>query len=134
MPIELVNPAGLPDVAVYRQVAVATGTKTAFVAGQVAVTADGTVVPGDLGAQAAQCYANVQTALAGVGGTFDDVARLTVYVVGWTPDQMPMLMDGIETARAAHVITASPPITLIGVAALAAPEYLIEVEATAVLA
>ena len=41
MPVETLNPAGLPDVGIYRQVAVATGTRSVYLAGQVARTADG---------------------------------------------------------------------------------------------
>lgn len=134
MAITLVNPDGLPKVDAYRQVAVATGTKLVFVAGQVAWDAEGgTVGKGDLAAQVEQCYLNVATALAGVGATLDDVAKLTVYVVDWTPDKMPQFMEG--TARAAMKLGSAPtpPGSLIGVAALDIPDHLVEIEATAVL-
>jgi enamine deaminase RidA (YjgF/YER057c/UK114 family) len=134
MAITLVNPSGLPEVDAYRQVSVATGSKLVFVAGQVAWDADGvTVGEGDLAAQVEQCYLNVGTALAEVGGSFDDVARLTVYVVGWTPDKMPLLMEGITRAAAKLGVTAAPPATLLGVAALHVPDHLVELEATAVI-
>ena len=68
MAITLVNPAGLPEVGIYRQVSVATGSRLVHVAGQVAVDADGTRVgDGDLTAQVEQCYLNVATALAAAG-------------------------------------------------------------------
>ncbi|MFJ5143090.1 RidA family protein [Streptomyces sp. NPDC088707] len=134
MPITLVNPTGLPTVDVYRQVSVATGSKLVFLAGQVAWDADGaTVGAGDLAAQVERCYLNVGTALAGVGASFDDVAKLTVYVVDWTPDKMPLLLEGIARAAASLGVTPVPPGTLIGVASLDVPEHLVEVEATAVL-
>ncbi|MCO1574518.1 RidA family protein [Crossiella sp. SN42] len=134
MAITLVNPSGLPEVGAYHQVAVASGSRLVFLAGQVAWDADGvTVGPGDLAAQVEQCYRNVAAALAGVGGTFADVAKLTIYVVDWTPEKMPQLMDGIGRAAAALGVTPVPPGTLIGVAALDVPEHLVEVEATAVL-
>ncbi|MGP4094466.1 RidA family protein [Nonomuraea sp. KM90] len=53
---------------------------------------------GDLAAQVEQCYLNIGTALAGAGGSFGDVAKLTVYVVDWTPDKMPQLLAGISRA------------------------------------
>jgi enamine deaminase RidA (YjgF/YER057c/UK114 family) len=82
MTIKLVNPDGLPQVDIYRQVSVATGSKLILVAGQIACDADGnTVGVGDLAAQVEQCYLNVATALAEVGGSFEDVAKLTVYLV-----------------------------------------------------
>ncbi len=86
MAITLVDPEGLPKVGAYRQVAVATGSRLVFVAGQVAWDADGaTVGAGDLATQVERCYLNVHTALTAAGGTFADVAKLTVYVVDWTP-------------------------------------------------
>ncbi|MDF0372215.1 MULTISPECIES: RidA family protein [Streptomyces] len=134
MAITLTNPTGLPEIDVYRQVSVATGSKLVFVAGQVAWDADGvTIGEGDLAAQVEQCYVNVATALAGVGASFADVAKLNVHVVGWTPDKMPLLLEGISRASARLGTTPVPPATLLGVAALDVPEHLVEVEATAVL-
>ncbi|MFP8903661.1 RidA family protein [Streptomyces atacamensis] len=134
MAITLVNPDGLPAIDVYRQVSVASGSRLVFVAGQVAWDAEGnTVGAGDLAAQVEQCYLNVAAALAGVGGSFDDVAKLNVHVVDWTPDKMPLLLDGISRAAAKLGATPVPPATLLGVAALDVPEHLVEVEATAVL-
>ncbi|MEV8020377.1 RidA family protein [Streptomyces sp. NPDC086554] len=134
MAITLVNPVGLPEIDAYRQVSIATGSKLVFIAGQVAWTADGvTVGEGDLAAQVEQCYLNIGTALTEVGATFDDVAKLTVYVVDWTPDKMPLLMEGMARAAAKLGSTPVPPATLIGVAALDVPDHLVEVEATAVI-
>jgi enamine deaminase RidA (YjgF/YER057c/UK114 family) len=134
MAITLVNPAGLPEVDIYRQVSVATGSRLVHVAGQVAVDADGTRVgDGDLTAQVEQCYLNVATALAEVGGSFDDVVELTAYLVDWTPDEMPLFANGVARAAATLGGTPLPPLTGVGVAALAEPGLLVEVEATAVL-
>ncbi|MFD9821773.1 RidA family protein [Streptomyces violascens] len=134
MAITLVNPEGLPTVDAYHQVAIASGSRMVFVAGQVAWGAHGgTVGESDLAAQVEQCYLNIATALAAAGGSFRDVAKLTVYVVDWTPDKMPLLMDGISRAAAQLGAAPVPPATLIGVAALDVPEHLVEVEATAVL-
>ena len=134
MTVEVLNPEGLPQPDAYRQVAVATGTRLVFIAGQVARDADGTPVgAGDLAAQVAQALKNVATALDAVGGTFADVARLTIYVVDWTPDKMGALGEGAGRAAGELGIDPVRPITLIGVAALAEPDLLVEVEATAVL-
>ncbi|MET7404182.1 RidA family protein [Streptomyces parvulus] len=134
MAITLVNPAGLPEIDVYRQVSVASGTRLVFVAGQVAWDAEGaTVGAGDLAAQVEQCYVNVGTALAAAGATFADVAKLNVHVVDWTPDKMSLLLDGIARASARLGVTPAAPTTLLGVAALDVPEHLVEVEATAVV-
>ncbi|MFF4419979.1 RidA family protein [Streptomyces sp. NPDC001549] len=134
MAITLVNPTSLPTVDAYRQVSVATGSKLVFVAGQVAWDAGGaTVGERDLAAQVERCYLNVADALAAAGASFGDVAKLTVYVVDWTPDKMPLLVQGIARAAAKLGFTPVPPATLVGVAALDVPEHLVEVEATAVV-
>ncbi|WP_030669082.1 RidA family protein [Streptomyces sp. NRRL B-1347] len=134
MAITLVNPAGLPEVDAYRQVSIASGSKLVFVSGQVAWNAEGaTVGEGDLAAQVEQCYLNVGTALAAAGGSFGDVAKLTVHVVDWTPEKMPLLLEGIARAAAKLGVTPVAPATLLGVAALDVPDHLVEVEATAVV-
>ncbi|MGW5447805.1 RidA family protein, partial [Streptomyces asiaticus] len=116
MAITLVNPSGLPEIDAYRQVSIATGSRLIHIAGQVAWDADGvTVGEGDLAAQVERCYLNIATALAEVGGSFDDVAKLTVYVVDWTPDKMPRFLEGAARAAAKLGVTPVPPGTLLGV-------------------
>jgi enamine deaminase RidA (YjgF/YER057c/UK114 family) len=68
-----------------------------------------------------------------VGGSFADVAKLTFYLVDWTPDKMAALGDGVGRAAAATGIDPLKAVTLIGVAALGEPDMLVEIEATAVL-
>ncbi|MBC8090648.1 MAG: RidA family protein [Pseudonocardia sp.] len=134
MSITLVNPAGLPTVDTYRQVSVAAGSKLVFIAGQVARDADGEKVgEGDFAAQVEQSFRNVVTALVGVGGRPDDLARLTVYVVDWTLDKMPLLVEGLTRATTKLGSIPLPPSSLIGVTALAEPDLMVEIEATAVI-
>lgn len=134
MPVECINPEGLPKPDVYRQVAVATGSRLVFIAGQVARNADGTPVgAGNLAHQVEQCLRNVVTAVEAVGGTFADVAELTLYVVDWRPEMYAALGEGVGRASAALGIDPLKPITLISVAALGEPDLLVEIDATAVL-
>ncbi|WP_274563747.1 RidA family protein [Streptomyces spiramyceticus] len=134
MSVTLLNPEGLPKPEVYRQLSVATGSKLVFLAGQVARDADGQPVgQGDFAAQVEQCYLNIGTALAAIGGSFDDVAKLTIYVVDWSPEKMPLLGEGVGRAAAKLGVDPVKPITLLGVAALGEPDLLVEVEATAVI-
>jgi enamine deaminase RidA (YjgF/YER057c/UK114 family) len=134
MSVELLNPPGIPAPEVYRQMAVATGTRTVYLAGQVARAEDGTPVgTGDLAAQVEQAYLNVATALQAVGGTFDDVAKLTLFVVDWSPDTLAGLGEGVGRVAARLGIDPTKPVTLIPVIALTEPDLLIEVEAVAVL-
>ncbi len=134
MPVELLNPDGLPKPEVYRQVAVASGSRLVFLAGQVARNREGEPVgAGDLAAQTEQAYLNVATALAAVGGSFDDIAKLTVYIVDWSGEKLAALGEGVARAAAQLDADLTKPVTLIPVAALGEPDLLIEVDATAVM-
>jgi len=134
MAITLVNPEGLPKTDVYHQVSISTGSKLVFIAGQVAVDADGEKVGvGDFATQVEQAYLNVGTALAEVGSSFEDVAKLTVYVVGWTLDKMPLFLEGTARAAAKLGVTPVAPGSMIGVSVLFDPDFLVEVEVVAVI-
>ena len=129
MTLELINPADLSTPASYSQVAVATGSRHVFVAGQVADDGQGNLVgPGDLAVQARQAFANVGRALAAVGAGPDQVARITIYVVHHRPEYLP----AISEARIAVFGDHRPTDVVLGVEALAHPELLIEVDAIAV--
>jgi enamine deaminase RidA (YjgF/YER057c/UK114 family) len=128
--VELINPDGLPVPDSYTHVAVASGTRLVFVAGQVAEDADDHLVgPGDLAAQARQAFANLGRCLAAAGAAPEDVARLTIYVV----DHRPEYLDEISAARVEVFGDHKPVDTIVGVHTLAEPGRLIEVEAIAVL-
>lgn len=134
MPVELINPPGIPEPLGYAQVGVATGSRTVYVSGQVARTADGAhVAPGDLAGQVEQAYTNVLAALAGAGATYADVAKVTVYVVGLTEAKLGPFVQGAMRVAETHGIDPTKPMTMIGVAALSEPDLLVEVEAIAVL-
>ncbi|MVN88246.1 RidA family protein [Deinococcus sp. HMF7620] len=134
MSITLINPEGLPQIGAYHHVAVASGSKLIFLAGQVSWDADGrTVGAGDLAAQVERCYLNVAASLSAAGATFEHVVKLTAYIVDWTPDKIEPFLDGVARAGQALGHTPTSPATLLGVAALDIPEHLVEVEAIAVL-
>ena len=133
MAITFVDPEGLPKSDVYRQVSIATGSRLVFIAGQVAWGDGQTVGVGDLAAQVEQCYVNVGKALDGVGGSFDDVAKLTIYVVDWTHDKFPLVLEGMARASARLGTSATPPASLLAIAAGFTPDIMVEIEATAVL-
>src|SRR5918992_209435 len=134
MTVTLVNPNGLPKPDVYRQLSIATGSKLVFLAGQVARDAEGRKVgEGDFAAQVEQAYCNIGTAMAEIGGSFAAAAKLTIYVVDWTAEKLPLLGEGVARAAAKLGVDPVKPITLLGVAALGEPDLLVEVEATAVL-
>ncbi len=134
MTVELIDPVALPRSEYYAQLSVATGTRTVYLSGQVARDAAGDPVgPGDLAAQVEQAFVNVGTALAAVGGSFDDVAKLTLYLVDWAADKLPALGEGVGRAAGRLGVNPRKPSTLISVAALGEPDLLVEVDAVAVL-
>lgn len=129
MTLECLNPAGLPTPATYSQVVIATGARLVFVAGQEPEDEQGNLVgSGDLAAQARQVFGNLGRALAAAGARPDQVAKITIYVAGYRREQLPV----IEAARVTLFGEHRPADVLVGVAALSSPEFLIEVDATAV--
>jgi enamine deaminase RidA (YjgF/YER057c/UK114 family) len=129
--VERINPPGLMKPTGYTHVVSAKGGRLVFVAGQVALDHEGNVVgKGDLKAQAQQVYANLRTALAAVGASPKDIVKTVTYVVGYKPDQLAPLRE----ARQVFYEAAEPPAsTLVGVQALAREDFLIEIEAFAVV-
>ena len=128
---ELLNPAGLSVPTGYTHVVVAAPGKLAFISGQVSLNANGEVVgEGDLRAQATQVYTNLKTALAALGASFNDVIKLNTYVVNLQPEHAAILRE----ARQTQMPQVPPPAsTLVGVTGLARKEFMIEVEAVAVV-
>jgi enamine deaminase RidA (YjgF/YER057c/UK114 family) len=115
----------------FSQVVVASGTRSIHTAGQVSVDEHGALVGGgDLAAQTAQAMRNVGLALAAAGATYADIVKITTYVVDYKPEQRSV----IGQARAPFFVGGTPPAsTLVGVAALALPEWLVEIEAIAIV-
>lgn len=128
---QFICPDGLARPGVYTPVVTVRGGKTVFVSGQVSQDSAGNLVgKGDLLAQTEQVYRNLQAALAGAGATFNDVVKINVYVVNFKPEYRDLL----QSVRARHVSKERPPAsTLIGVQALARADFLVEVEAIAVI-
>jgi len=127
--LEHIAPAGVHPATGYTHVVRGTGASTVYVSGQVGVDKDGKVAEG-LEAQARQAFANLRECLAAVGADFSHVAKMTIYIVNYSPEARRSL----QAARQGVVGDGPPPAsTLIGVQALAFPEIEIEVEAIAVL-
>lgn len=130
MALEIVQPEDLDSPQTYSHVIVATGGRLVFIAGQMSDDPQGNLVhPGDLAAQARQVFANLGRALAAAGARPEQVARIGIYVVGHRPEYLPL----VEAARTTLFGDHKPTDTLLGVQTLAAPGYLIEVDAVAVV-
>ena len=128
---ETPHPEGLLHNPAFSQVVIAGGRRTIYTAGQVAIDAQGALVGGDdLAAQTAQAMRNVGLALAAAGTGYADIVKITTYVVNYRAEHRTI----IGGARRPFFTGATPPAsTLVGVAALALPEWLVEIEAIAVV-
>ena len=133
MPKEYINPTTLfPSLPHgFSQVVIATGKKLVFISGQTAWDAQKNIVGGDsVLEQARQAFRNVKTAMKAAGGALKDIVALRIYVVDYQAESGTAVGTALREFFSSH----SPPAsTWIGVTALAAPEFLIEIEATGVL-
>jgi 2-iminobutanoate/2-iminopropanoate deaminase len=103
---------------------------TLYVSGLVAFNSVGEMVGvGDVSAQAEQIFTNLDAVLKAAGGSLDDLVSTTTYMVN-TGDSL-----AINEVRCRYINgSVKPTSTLIGVAALARPEFMLEIAAIAVLA
>lgn len=126
------NPATLHKPAGYSHIVEATGGKTVYIAGQVALNPAGELVgAGDFEAQVRQVFANLKLAAEAAGGTFKDIVKLNYYCAD-TVDRAQL--PALRRIRDGYVDTEHPPAsTLVFVRGLARAEFLIEVEAIAVV-
>ncbi|MBZ9736161.1 RidA family protein [Mesorhizobium sp. CA18] len=130
MTLECINPQDLPKPDTYSQVVVAKGTRLIFIAGQEPEDLNGKLVgEGDFTAQTRQVFANLGRAIAAAGARPNDVAKITIYVVGYRLDDHYPIIDA---ARVALFGDHKPANVVLGVASLS-PGYLIEVDAVAVV-
>ena len=127
MPKKFINPAGMKPLGMYTQVTVAQGGSTAFISGQVSVDGNGKVVgAGDIQAQAVQVFENLKLVLGGIGATFEDVIKFTIYIVCFTQERRKAVMD----VRGRYISHKNPPAaTMVGIDQLVEPELLVEIEA-----
>jgi enamine deaminase RidA (YjgF/YER057c/UK114 family) len=125
-PISLHKPNGYSHIVEVRR------GRTIHIAGQVAIAPDGKPVgEGDLREQLEQVFKNLQAALASVGATFENVIKLAYFCVESVPASD---MAIVREVRDRFVNTQTPPIsTFVFVSRLVRPEWLIEIEAVAVV-
>ena len=132
MPKEYINPdslfPGLPHG--FSQIVVAQGSRTVYISGQIAWNTEKQIVGSNLAEQAKQAFDNLRTAVEAAGGTLADVVALRIYVVNYKPEDA----DAVGSAlRAYFPEDHRPTSTWIGVSSLAVADFLIEIEAIAVL-
>jgi 2-iminobutanoate/2-iminopropanoate deaminase len=105
-----------------------TGKRLIFVSGNVGVDSSGQVVgKGDVSAQSRQTFKNIEAILAQAGASLRNVVKITTFLV-------PMERYAEFAAVRAEVFGDQyPASSTVGVASLVSPDFLIEIEATAVL-
>lgn len=131
MTIELRNSDVLPAPQGFSHASIAPAGRIVHLAGQIGTDRDGVVADG-LTAQTTHALANMVDALRAADAGPDNLAKVTMYVVGWTEAMQGELFAGIV---AAGEQTRLPlvPITLVGVQSLFLDDAVIEIEAVAVL-
>jgi len=99
-----------------------------FISGHVSVDAEGNVVGvGDAGAQSEQCFRNIEAALTAAGATWGDVTKITCFMLH--REDYP----AYAAVRLRYFPENGPASSTVFIPGLVRPEYLIEIEATAVL-
>ncbi|MXZ89439.1 MAG: RidA family protein [Dehalococcoidia bacterium] len=132
MTITPINPETLHRNPAFSQAMTVDGPhRTVYVGGQNAVDVDGNVVgQGDVAAQAEQVARNLQAALEAAGATLGDVVKLTIYLV-----EPHSAFPAYGAFQRVWGMPATPPtISLLYVSGLFQPDFLLEVDAVAVVA
>jgi enamine deaminase RidA (YjgF/YER057c/UK114 family) len=127
--VQHLNPETLHHNPAFSQaVAVSGAVKTVYIGGQNAVDASGAIVGrGDIGAQIEQVMQNIQAVLAAGGASLEHVIKWNVYLVQGQP-----LQPGFAVFQRIWNRRPNPPaITMVSVAGLANPDFLIEMDAIA---
>lgn len=127
---EFINPFRIKPSG-YTHTVVSASGRTIYISGQVPVNEAGQLVgEGDLKAQTKQVYDNLLYCLRFAGASFEDVVKMTTYVVNYKPSDI----DIVREVRKGYLSKENPPAsTLVGVQSLVNPDYLIEIEAIAVI-
>lgn len=129
--VSFINPPQLPAPNGFTHVAITPVDRLIIVSGQVACAPDGSIVgKGDLAAQTRQVFENLAMALEAAGSALAYTVKLTYFVRDLTEEAAAT----IRQVRSSYLNTDFPPAsTLVGVAALAKPDLLLEIECLAVL-
>jgi enamine deaminase RidA (YjgF/YER057c/UK114 family) len=123
---ESINPADLHPAPGFSHVTVAGGSRTVYLAGQVALAPDFSIVGGDdLGEQTKAAMRNLGVALRAVDAGWEHVVRRTIYTIH--PTEYEVITAAIEEVQGSRE---HPAQTIVGVTGLAVPGLLIEIEAT----
>ena len=128
---ELLIPNTMPKSVGYSQLATVAGGTLVFISGQVALDKSGNLVgKDDFREQVQQVFENLKAAIEAAGGTFDDVVKLNSYLVDLSPSNLAAFRE----VRDKYVNIKNPPAsTAVQVRGLFRAEFLVEIEAVAVV-
>jgi enamine deaminase RidA (YjgF/YER057c/UK114 family) len=129
MSVRCINPKGISMPKTFSHVMLAQGSRMVFIAGQVAEDNGRLVGSGDMVAQSRQVFANIGRCLKAAGARPDQVTKLTIFVANYERDHLAQIEDGRVSLFGDH----KPTDTLIGVAALSHPDFMLEVDAIAIV-
>ncbi len=125
------NPVGLFKSPAFSQIVTTQGNgKTIYIGGQNSVNENAEIVgKNDIAVQTGQVMKNIETALTSCGANFDDLVKLNINIV-----QGQDVTKGFEVSRKyLHRSSNQPIVTVLFVAGLGRPEYLVEIDAIAFL-
>lgn len=126
---ESINPPDLHPAPGFSHITVASGSRIAYIAGQIALAPDFSIVGGeDLGEQTKAAMRNLEVALRAIDASWEHVVRRTIYTT--QPTEYGVITAAIEEVQGS---SDHPAQTIVGVTGLAVPGLLIEIEATASL-
>jgi enamine deaminase RidA (YjgF/YER057c/UK114 family) len=131
MSVKYLTPDGLHKNPAFSQVVATEGNvRTVYVGGQNAVSSSGELVgKGDMRQQANQVFKNLEIALSAAEARIEDVIKWNVYVLQGQPPQ-----PAFEEFQRIWGNRPNPPlVTVLFVAGLANPDFLLEIEAIAVV-
>jgi enamine deaminase RidA (YjgF/YER057c/UK114 family) len=130
---EYVNPATLFSSLKYgfSQIVTSVGGRTVYLSGQTPFNAQEQTVGTTRSEQMGQALRNIQAAMEAIGGSLKDIVSLRIYMVDYNPDEeINVIADGLKE----FFVDGNPPATTwIGISSLAVKDFLIEIEAMAVL-
>ena len=126
--VKHINPEGLLKNPAFTQVITTQGSgKTIYIGGQDSVNATGKIIgKGDIHVQTEQVMENILTALTACGATFENIVKLSIYIV-----QGQNLYGAFQISKKYMSASNPPAISVLIVSGLANPDFLIEIDATA---
>lgn len=130
--VEPINPPELPASQLISQAVVLRDLRLVFVSGQLPWNAQRELVGrGDLAAQYAKANENVDAVLRAAGTSRANIVKETIYIVGYTPDRAPKVLELLAASRQGR--PGVPASTIVGVSSLVGEGVLVEIEAVATL-